>query len=323
MKLIDLGVINYLGRQAKTSDQLPCCRRPIDCPDISFPTSQRLCDLLKMPLYLLWSQIEALKRIEELIRLTKLKGDIVPSRIMNEFAACLDHVFFDSALMPRVNIFWCKLGDIVHKGFAYTSPRSVCPTHRQVHCVDITSEPSKEPERSLLRRCYQNDPEAMLPEWLERVFGSLVHERCHARLLTSRDRSELLVRDFLELYGIAGHGSAFEGLFGHIAGTLQRAGVLRFDMELLLHRPVREDKSLQDKIFRLANQIEGSELGESEIIELLADGLPIPKERAACYRKAFHADYTTLEIVTLVYGAGAMNCKLAKDSSWATRSYTR
>jgi len=110
-----------------------------------------------------------------------------------------------------------------------------------MHHVKTTLDSSKKLEKCLLRSCYQDNLEVMLHRWLERVFYSLVHKMCHARLLISMDRSKFLVRDFLQVCGIKGYGSAFESLFEHIAGRLQRAGVLHFDMERMLHRSVREE----------------------------------------------------------------------------------
>lgn len=315
MQPVDLGVINYLGRQAEASDLPPCCNRHIFCRDVAFPTSLSLHDLFKKPPYLLRSQVKALKRMKELIRLASLHGGIIPSRILNEFSACLDHVFFGSALMSRVDIFWCTLGEVVEYGVAYTSEQTKCMVHRQVHHVEITLDPSKKPERSPLRRCYQNDLEAVLPDWLERVFGSLVHELCHARLLIFMDRSQFFVRDFLRVYGSKGHGTAFESLFKHVAGILQREGVLNFDMQRMLDRPVRDDRRVQSTMVRLADEIDGSELRTSEIRKLLVERLHVPEDRAKLYRKSKHAEYTSLEIVTLIRGAGLMNFKLAKGGS--------
>ncbi len=251
--------------------------------------------------------------MKELISLATLQGDIIPSRILNEFAACLDYVFFGTTLMSRVDISWCTLGEIIEDCVAYTSAKSTCSTHRQVHYVTITLDPSKKPERSLLRRCYQNDIDAVLPEWLERVFGSLVHEMCHARLLLSMDRLQFFVGDFLRVYGSKGHGLAIESLFKHVAGTLERADMLHFDMQRMLHRSVRDDKRFQDKVVHLADEIDGSELRTSEIRKLLVERLHVPEERVRLYRKAMHADYTSLEIATLIHVAGTMNFKLAKD----------
>jgi len=313
VQLIDLGVNNYLGRQAQARDLAPCCNRHTYCRDVAFPTSLSLHDLLKKPPYLFRSHLEAFKRMKELISLATLQGDIIPSRILNEFAACLDYVFFGTTLMSRVDISWCTLGEIIEDCVAYTSAKSTCSTHRQVHYVTITLDPSKKPERSLLRRCYQNDIDAVLPEWLERVFGSLVHEMCHARLLLSMDRLQFFVGDFLRVYGSKGHGLAIESLFKHVAGTLERADMLHFDMQRMLHRSVRDDKRFQDKVVHLADEIDGSELRTSEIRKLLVERLHVPEERVRLYRKAMHADYTSLEIVTLIHVAGTMNFKLAKD----------
>ncbi len=136
---------------------------------------------------------------------------------------------------------------------------------------------------------------------------------CHARLLLSMDRSQFFVEDFLRVYGSKGHGSAFESLFKHVAGTLERADVLHLDMQRMLHRSVRDDKRVQDKAIRLADEIDGSELRTSEIRRLLVERLHVPEERVRLYRKAMHADYTSLEIVTFIHVAGTMNFKLAKD----------
>lgn len=315
MQPVDLGIINYLERQAKASDGPPCCNRHIFCRDVAFPTSLSLHDLLKKPPYLFRSQIEALKRMKELIRLAALHGDSIPSRILNEFAACLDYALFGSALMSRVDIFWSTLGEMAEHGVARTSEQTKCITHRQVHHVKITLDPSKKPARSLLLCCYQSDLEVVLPDWLERVFGSLVHELCHARLLIFMDRSQFFVRDFLRVDGSKGHGTAFESLFKHVAWVLQREGVLDFDMQRMLHRSVRDDKRAQNTMVRLADDIDASELRTSEIRKLLVERLHVPEDRAKLYRKSKHADFTSLEIVTLVRGAGAMNFKLAKDGS--------
>ncbi len=128
----------------------------------------------------------------------------------------------------------------IQNDVAYTSEQSTYKTHREMHYVKITLDSSKKPERRLRRSCYKNNLEAILLSWLQRIFDSLVHDLCHARLPTFIDRSKFLVRDFLQVYGIEGYGSAFESLFELIAGRLQRANVLHFDMERMLHRSVRE-----------------------------------------------------------------------------------
>lgn len=143
------------------------------------------------PSYLSKSHFNLFKRMRELISLAIPQRDNIPLQILNESTACLDYVFFGSALMFRVDICWSILGKMVGNYLGETSDQTSCMTHRQVHHVKIKLDPSRLPE---LRCCYYEDYlDAVLPSWLEKTIGSLVHELCHARINISMDRSQFLV----------------------------------------------------------------------------------------------------------------------------------
>lgn len=183
---IDLDLINYIGRQAETGEQPPCCNPHIICRDVAFSRNLSLHNLLMKPPYRFKSHLEAFKRMREFASLAIPQRDNVSLQILNESAACLDCVFFGSTLMSRVNICWSTLGEMVGNRLAETSDQTKCTTHRQVHHIKITLDPSRLPE---LRRCYYKDNlDAVLSSWLERIFGSLIHELYHARINIFMDR---------------------------------------------------------------------------------------------------------------------------------------
>ena len=286
-----------MGRRAATYNPGPCSSEAFEKGD-AMPSVYDHLDLLmsarreSTTIPLSATKSNAFRRMAELARTMQPKGDIFPSRMLNEFASCVDTIFFGSKLAVRCDIFWGKRRGLRRNAQANTYSKNACVACQQVARAEIVLDP------------YRPSSET-IANWRKRVLCTLLHELCHAYIRIFVDRSSFNIDQAIEVFGLGGHGAMWQNLFGWIAWLLRAKRILNINMSLYLNRSVQHETSRMEIIYSLVRMIDAAEHSTDEIEGRLATAFNISTRRARLYRKLRHDQllldrYSTLEIVVRV-----------------------